>query len=76
MIRRRVREGRPAEVGDVFGCFDRLGASIVAYLLFLAFALVVLVILVGGFEFYQSQRRRLMRSAEEERATLKGWGLA
>ena len=36
MILRRVREGRQAQVGDVFGCFDRLGAYVVAYLLFLA----------------------------------------
>jgi len=25
-----VREGHKAEVGDVFGCFDRLGAYVVA----------------------------------------------
>ena len=45
MVLRRVREGRKAEVGDVFGCFDRLGAYVVAYLLFLAivFAFVVIV---------------------------------
>ncbi len=44
MILRRVREGRKAEVGDVFGCFDRLGAYIVAYLLFLGIGLVFAVI--------------------------------
>jgi hypothetical protein len=44
MILRRVREGRKAEVGDVFGCFDRLGAYLVAYVLFLGIGLVFAVI--------------------------------
>ena len=44
MILRRVREGRKAEVGDVFGCFDRLGAYFVAYLLFLGIGLAFAVI--------------------------------
>ena len=44
MILRRVREGRKAEVGDVFGCFDRFGAFLLAYLLFLGIALVFAVI--------------------------------
>ena len=44
MVLRRVREGRKAEVGDVFGCFDRVGAYIVAYLLFLAVVLAFVVI--------------------------------
>jgi MFS family permease len=49
MILRRVREGRPAQVGDVFGCFDRLGAYVVAYLLFLAFGLVVAAVVLPPF---------------------------
>ena len=49
MILRRVREGRPAQVGDVFGCFDRLGAYIVAYLLFLAFALAAAAVVLPPF---------------------------
>jgi hypothetical protein len=49
MILRRVREGRPAQVGDVFGCFDRLGAYIVAYLLFLAFGLVAAAVVLPPF---------------------------
>jgi hypothetical protein len=40
MILRRIREGRKAEIGDVFGCFDRLGAFVVAYLVFLGIGLV------------------------------------
>ncbi len=44
MVLRRVREGRKAEIGDVFGCFDRVGAYVVAYLLFLALALAFAVI--------------------------------
>ena len=44
MVLRRVREGRKAEVGDVFGCFDRVGAFIVAYLLFVAIGLAFVVI--------------------------------
>ena len=44
MVLRRVREGRKAEIGDVFGCFDRVGAYVVAYLLFLAIALAFAVI--------------------------------
>jgi len=44
MVLRRVREGRKAEIGDVFGCFDRLGAYIVAYLLFLGIVLAFVVI--------------------------------
>jgi hypothetical protein len=45
MIMRRVREGRPAEIGDVFACFDRFGDYFVAFLVFLgigfAFAAVL-----------------------------------
>ena len=41
MIVRRVREGRPAEFGDVFACFDRFGT------LFLAFWGAGLLILLG-----------------------------
>ena len=44
MVLRRVREGRKAEIGDVFGCFDRLGAYVLAYLLFLGIALAFAVI--------------------------------
>ncbi|MGZ4198921.1 MAG: hypothetical protein ACXVP1_01915, partial [Thermoleophilia bacterium] len=43
-ILRRVREGRQAQIGDVFGCFDRLGAYVVAYLLFLGIGLAFVVI--------------------------------
>ena len=49
MILRRVREGRPAQVGDVFGCFDRLGAYVVAYLLFLAFGLAAAAVVLPPF---------------------------
>jgi hypothetical protein len=49
MILRRVREGRPAQVGDVFGCFDRLGAYVVAYLLFLALGLAVAAVVLPPF---------------------------
>jgi hypothetical protein len=49
MILRRVREGRPAQVGDVFACFDRLGAYVVAYLLFLAFGLAAAAVVVPPF---------------------------
>src|SRR5271169_4422609 len=49
MLLRRVREGRKAEVGDVFGCFDRLGAYLLAYLLLLAFGLVVAAIVLPPF---------------------------
>ena len=49
MLLRRVREGRKAEVGDVFGCFDRLGAYLVAYLLLLALGLVVAAIVLPPF---------------------------
>ena len=41
MIVRRIREGRPAEFGDVFACFDRFGT------LFLAFWGAGLLILLG-----------------------------
>jgi hypothetical protein len=41
MIVRRIREGRPAEFGDVFACFDRFGT------LFLAFWGGGLLILLG-----------------------------
>ena len=44
MVLRRVREGRKAEIRDVFGCFDRLGAYVVAYLLFIAIGLAFVVI--------------------------------
>jgi len=44
MVLRRVREGRKAEIGDVFGCFDRIGPFLVAYLLFLAIVLAFAVI--------------------------------
>ena len=45
MILRRVREGHKARAGDVFSCFDRLGAYVVAYLLLLVlFAALVLVV--------------------------------
>ena len=41
MVVRRVREGRPAEFGDVFACFDRFGT------LFLAWWCAGLLILLG-----------------------------
>jgi hypothetical protein len=44
MVLRRVREGRKAAIGDVFGCFDRIGPYLVAYLLFVAIALAFVVI--------------------------------
>jgi hypothetical protein len=44
MILRRIREGRQAEVGDVFGCFDRFGAYFLAYLLFLGIGLVYVAV--------------------------------
>jgi len=47
MIMRRVREGRPAEIGDVFACFDRFGAYFVAFLVFLAIG-VAYVVVVGA----------------------------
>ncbi|MBI5525901.1 MAG: zinc ribbon domain-containing protein [Deltaproteobacteria bacterium] len=34
MLIRRVREGRPAEIGDVFGCFDQFGTLFVTGLVF------------------------------------------
>jgi len=40
MVIRRVREGRPAEIGDIFSCFDRFGP------LFL-FALMMFAIVFG-----------------------------
>jgi hypothetical protein len=46
MILRRVREGRKARAGDVFSCFDRLGAYVVAYLLLLALV-AALALIVG-----------------------------
>ena len=49
MILRRIREGRPAQVGDVFGCFDRLGAYVVAFLLFLALALAFAAVVLPPF---------------------------
>jgi len=45
MVLRRVREGRKAEVGDVFGCFERIGPFLLAYLLFLGIALAFAVII-------------------------------
>ncbi len=45
MIVRRVREGRKAEVGDVFGCFDRIGAYLLAFLVFLGIALCFAVVI-------------------------------
>ena len=41
-----MRGGRKAQTGDVFSCFDRLGAYVVAYLLLLAL-LAALVLIVG-----------------------------
>jgi hypothetical protein len=41
MLIRRVREGRPAEIGDVFSCFDQFGT------LFVTGLVVVLAVSVG-----------------------------
>lgn len=46
MILRRVREGRPAEIGDVFSCFDRFGPLFVFALIMLA-----IVVLLFGIAF-------------------------
>ena len=47
MVMRRVREGRPAEIGDVFACFDRFGAYFVAFLMFLAIGFAFAVVLAA-----------------------------
>lgn len=46
MILRRIREGRPAEIGDVFSCFDRFGPLFVFFLL-----MMVIVVLLFGIAF-------------------------
>ena len=44
MVIRRVREGRKAEIGDVFATFNRFGDYFVAFLVFVGIALVVVVV--------------------------------
>jgi hypothetical protein len=47
MIMRRVREGRPAEIGDVFACFDRFGDYFLAFLVFLAIGFAFAAVLAA-----------------------------
>ena len=49
MMLRRVREGRKPEVRDVFACFDRLGAFVLAYLLFLGVGLAFVAVVSTPF---------------------------
>jgi hypothetical protein len=49
MVLRRVREGRKPEVRDVFACFDRLWAFVLAYLLLLGIALAFVAVVLTPF---------------------------
>ncbi len=45
MLLRRVREGRKPEIGEVFACFDRCWAYVLAWLLFLGIGLAFAVVI-------------------------------
>jgi len=46
MVSRRVREGRPAEIGDVFSAFDRFGSLFIATLVIVILVAIGLVFLI------------------------------
>lgn len=48
MVIRRVREGRPAEIGDVFSCFDQLGRLVWAALVLGFIIGVAMIIVIPG----------------------------
>jgi len=46
MVSRRIREGRPAEIGDVFSAFDRFGSLFIAVLVIAILVAIGLVFLI------------------------------
>jgi hypothetical protein len=85
MVLRRVREGRPAQMGDITACFDQFGTLLVAaivvgilvaigFLLFIIPGVYLLTIWVFVFPLIVDRRMGLGEAMRQSRAMVNGVG--